>query len=124
MAMAQALFNKNNVVTGDPRVHTRTFRNNFWMGFSDTIADRLDEAYKVANTAVAYTGSQELVLASRKQAVDDWVNQNLRLGRGSGYDSGTRNMAAQNHGRIAAKTVDISGGSRTNIGTSKPKELN
>jgi hypothetical protein len=107
------------------KINTRTFRNNFYRGFTDRITERLQETYDAALRAMIEppTGSTALVLASRKQQVDQWLQRNVNLGRGRVGDGGKRDEAATRHGRFAADATDITGG-KASV-TSKPRsELN
>lgn len=101
MAMAQAMSTE----------HHKTFRTNFLDGFSDRITTRLSEMYREATIAVSTTGGNELVLRNRKAAVNEWVESEVgKLGAAkSSRSSGRYSYGAQNAGRQAANTTDISG---------------
>lgn len=123
MAHAQAMAQAN-----DPRLNSRTFRNNFWEGFQESICFRLHDTYRQAQREVnlAQSPSQEagsaIALQDRKAKVDAWVNANLSLGRGKAVrGSSTYNEGAQKSGKFAAGTTDISGGRASVARTNTPR---
>lgn len=77
-------------------VSAKSFSTAFWAGYENEISNRLDQA---RNIAVAETTGAELVLVSRKNAVEDEFNKqnpNLRSGQtryirsASGWSAGTQ----------------------------------
>lgn len=95
--------------------HPKTFRNSFCAGYADRIIERLSEQLKNQNEwlrqQISTEGtSTDLVIRDRKQKVDDWVNDNIRLGRARRASTMIKDRAAAGAGRVAADTADISGG--------------
>lgn len=105
-------------------INSRTFRNNFYKGFCSRLSERLKETYGQAQQAVAYTGSQALVLQDRRKQVDDWIKRNVRLSFARNQDTSTRNYRAMTHGQMAAETTDISGGSANKLNPKTQRQLN
>jgi len=94
---------------------TRTFRKSFTEGYSDRIVERLREQ---KNEQTRYLRTQQttegkgtdLVIRDRAQKVDDWVDANTRLGRGTYRDSGRSDHTAKGAGYMAGNSADLSGG--------------
>lgn len=113
--MTQAQF-KMALAQAHSTSHVRTFRTNFWGGFSERIDQRLRDTYVKAQTATdvgSSAGSTALAIRDRRIKVDDWVKQNLRLGAGRSSSSGRYDGGARDSGKFAADTTDISGGRRS-----------
>ncbi len=103
MAMAQAVSTE----------HHKTFRTNFTIAFCDTICLRLVEFYakNEAELDTEYSGSQALVLVSRKKQVDKWVEAEIGKLRSAAVSSGGKySPGARAAGELAGKTTDISAG--------------
>ncbi len=69
--------------------------------------------------------STDLVIRDRKQKVDDWVNENIRLGRARAPSSTVKDIYAAGAGRQAAQTADLSGGRGGSLrkSSTRPKQL-
>lgn len=94
---------------------TRTFRKSFTAGYCDRIVSRLQEIRRAQQAELrqqvnAEGTSTDLVLRSRAQKVDDWVDANIHLSAGTWRDSGRHDSQARGAGHMAANTADLSGG--------------
>lgn len=90
---------------------TRTFRKSFTAGYSDRIVERLREMYTAQrNVFVAEGKGTDLVLRSRADKVDDWVDTHMRLSTGSYTDRGKHDSKAAGAGYLAGNSADLSGG--------------
>lgn len=88
-------------------------RRQFYYSFGTGVASRIKESTR---QATAETTGSALVLVGRKERVDEWIDENMRVGRsrnrlGAAYGSG----AGYHAGRNAATGGSIGGGSRSAI---------
>lgn len=94
---------------------TRTFRKSFTAGYCDRIVSRLQEIRREQQAYLrqqvnAEGTSTDLVLRSRADKVEDWVKENIRLGRSNWRDSGRFDSQARGAGHMAGNTADLTGG--------------
>jgi hypothetical protein len=121
-AMAHALARSGS----DGRGSSRVFRKEFIYGFVDRVTERLREQQENIREWLSQqesTGTTDLVIADRKHKVDEWVRENIRLGRAKEHNFGKTNIAARGAGRVAGETADLSGGRGGNVERGR-KELN
>lgn len=85
--------------------------NGFAWGYAQRIGQRLKE---MSQTTATKSKGGELVLRDKSSLVDEWMSDNLRVGKGRALRNRS-SYGSRNQGAEAANRADISGG-RNNVG--------
>ena len=85
--------------------------NGFAFGYAQRIGQRLKE---MSRTTATKSKGGELVLRDKSALVDDWITDNMRVGKGRAIRNRS-SYASRAQGMSAADRADISGG-RNNVG--------
>lgn len=102
----------------DPPESRFKWVNGFAFGYAQRIGQRLKET--TATTATKSKGG-ELVLRDKRALVDDWINDNMTVGKGRAIRNRS-SFESRSQGAAAANRADISGG-RNNVGTRTGRAL-
>ncbi len=100
---------------GNPPESRFKWVNGFSWGYAARIGERIKETTRTSSKG------GELVLVGRKSEVDEWMSQNMTVGKGRAMRNRS-SWASRNMGAEAANRADISGG-RNNVKTRSNRSL-
>ena len=93
--------------------------NGFAWGYAQRIGERLKET---SSTTATKSKGGELALRDKSALVDDWMRDNMRVGKGRSLRNRS-SWESRGMGRTAANKADISGG-RNNVGVRAGRAIN